>query len=167
MIGVVTFCRLTGTDWCWKELTYIPVAVVLFPQVLNYMFEFAWYWHLNFLSLNHLLHFCKHSLPPQPLYCPNILALCLPLRVSKWDAPMEMEVITPRDRTLFFFKTIWTGPQGSQGCQKIYKYIKLLSSCAKIEPKLSTLQKTFKMEKKSCFATLFQFLFNLISILAH
>jgi hypothetical protein len=49
------------------------------------------------------------------------------------------------------FTPLLTRPQDSQGCQKIRIFIleiKLLSSCAKIDPKLQKLQKTFKIEKK-------------------
>ena len=53
--------------------------------------------------------------------------------------------------TLFLFKSIWMCSQGSQGCQKsdFFLQIKLLSSCAKIEPGLRKLQKTVKIETKS------------------
>ena len=60
-------------------------------------------------------------------------------------------LITQPVRTLFLFKSIWTRPQGSQGCQKIHKnmlQIKLLSSCAKIAPKRHKLRKLSKLIKK-------------------
>ena len=63
-------------------------------------------------------------------------------------------------------------PPGVPGVSKnqIFLQIKLLSSCAKIDPKLQKLQKTFKIEKKvvkkPCFLSLFQIFLNLGSILA-
>ena len=70
---------------------------------------------------------------------------------------------------IIFFKSLLTRPQGYQRVveksTKIFYIIKLLSSCAKIEPKLSKLGKTIKIEKRivknSCFLTV---LFNLGSI---
>ena len=41
-------------------------------------------------------------------------------------------IATQPVRTLFLFKSIWTRPQGSQGCQKIrifFSQLKVLSSC--------------------------------------
>ncbi len=64
-------------------------------------------------------------------------------------------------------------PQGCQGCQTIQKnvlQINLLSFCATIELKLSKLQKTVKIEKRSskkpCFLIVFQIFSILGSILA-
>ena len=63
--------------------------------------------------------------------------------------------------TLFLSKSIWTRPQGSQGCQKIRIYflqIKVLSSCAKIAQKRHKLRKLSKLKKKCqkpCFLGLF------------
>ena len=75
---------------------------------------------------------------------------------------------TQPDLSLFYFKSLLTRPQGYQGCRKIHQnilHIELLSSCPKIEPKLSKLGKTIKIEKRivknSCFLTV---LFNLGSI---
>ena len=48
-------------------------------------------------------------------------------------------------------KSIWTHPQGSQGCQKIHKnmlQIKVLSFCARNTPKRHKLRKIVKIEKK-------------------
>ena len=59
-------------------------------------------------------------------------------------------IITQPVWTLFLSKSIWTRPQGSQGCQKIrfiFLQIKLLSFCANIAPKRHKLRKTIKMEK--------------------
>ena len=53
--------------------------------------------------------------------------------------------------TLFLFKSIWTRPQGSQGCPKIrfmFLQIKLLSFCANIAPERHKLRKIIKIGKK-------------------
>ena len=72
-----------------------------------------------------------------------------------------------------FFSHCVTHSQGFQGRQKIHKsilHLKLLSSCAKIEPKLNKLQKTIEIVKKivknPCCLTVFRILFHLSSILA-
>ena len=60
-------------------------------------------------------------------------------------------IITQPVRTLFLFKSLWTRPQGSQGCQKIHKnmlQIKVLSFCARNTPKRHKLRKIVKIEKK-------------------
>ena len=75
---------------------------------------------------------------------------------------------TQPDLALFFSNHYWHAPRGTRVVEKstkIFYIIKLLSSCAKIEPKLSKLGKTIKIEKRivknSCFLTV---LFNLGSI---
>ena len=76
---------------------------------------------------------------------------------------------TQLDLILFFFKSLLTCPQGSQGCQKIYQnilHIKLLSSCAKIEPKFSKLGRTIKIEKRIVKNPFFLTDFKFNSILA-
>ena len=77
---------------------------------------------------------------------------------TQWPAVWTQNPFTP----------LLTHPQGSQGCQKFFLQIKLLSSCAKIDPKLQKFQKTLKIEKKlskkPCFLNLFQIFFNFGSI---
>ena len=68
------------------------------------------------------------------------------------DVGHEAHLLTQPVRTLFLFKSIWTRHQGSQGCQKIrfiFLQIKLLSSCAKIDPNRQKLPKSVKIEKKT------------------
>ena len=73
---------------------------------------------------------------------------------------------TQPDLALFFFKSLLTAPRGP-GVSKINQNI-LHINCAKIEPTLSKLGKTIKIEKRIvknlCFLTVFQILFNLGSI---
>ena len=57
------------------------------------------------------------------------------------------------------FTQLLMRPQGSQGCQNCFLQIKLLSFCAKIDPKLQKLQKTFKIDKKNCQKTMFSYTF--------
>ena len=78
---------------------------------------------------------------------------------------------TQPDQTLFLFKSIWNGAQGSKGCKKseFFLQIKLLSFCAKIAPKRYKLRKIIKIERKcqkTCFLRVFQIFFNLGAILA-
>ena len=57
--------------------------------------------------------------------------------------------ITVSDRALIFPITLLSQLQGWPGCQKIqffFSQINLLSFCARIEPKLSKLQKTVRKE---------------------
>ena len=70
--------------------------------------------------------------------------------------------------TLFLFKSIWTRPQGSQGCQKIrfiFLQIKLLSFCANIAPERHKLRKIFKIGKKCQKIPVFIDFFKYSSIL--
>ena len=60
-------------------------------------------------------------------------------------------LLTQPVRTLFLFKSIWTRPQGSQGCQKItfiFLQMKLFSFCAKIASKRHKVEKPSKLTKK-------------------
>ena len=82
--------------------------------------------------------------------------------------------ITQPVRTLFLFKSVWTRPQGSQGCQKMGQdplNMPVEVWSAKIALKLYKLQKTVKIEEKSskkpCFHRHFRIFFNLGAILAH
>ena len=70
---------------------------------------------------------------------------------SDLDLDFYRCLLTQPDATLFLSKSIWTRPQGSQGCQKITFYflqMKLFSFCAKIAPKRHKLQKPSKLKKK-------------------
>ena len=75
-----------------------------------------------------------------------------------------MEHYTQPVWTLFLFKSIWTRPQGSQGCQKIrfiFLQIKVLSFCANIAPERHKLQKIInigeKCQKTPVFLDLFEY----------
>ena len=63
------------------------------------------------------------------------------------------------------------GVPGVSNNQIFFLEIKLLSSCAKIDPKRQKLRKSVKIEKKNCqkpcFLITFQIFCNLGSILAH
>lgn len=81
--------------------------------------------------------------------------------------------ITVSDRALIFPTPLLSQLQGWPGCQKIqffFLQINLFSFCARIEPKLSKLQKTVKIDKRSskktCFLIVFRIFFILGSILA-
>ena len=86
----------------------------------------------------------------------------IPISVRKWKL-----LITQPVGTLFLFKSIWTRPQGSQGCPKIQKnflHMKLISVCANILLNLYKLQKTFKIEKNKSKNLVFLKFFEYSSI---
>ena len=61
-------------------------------------------------------------------------------------------LVTVSDRALIFPTPLLSQLQGWPGCQKInffFLQINLFSFCARIEPKLSKLQKTVKIDKRS------------------
>ena len=81
--------------------------------------------------------------------------------------PIYASIGTQPVRTLFMFKSIWTRPQGSQGCQKIrfiFLQIKLLSFCANIAPERHKLQKIIKIGEKCQKTPVFLDLFEYSSI---
>ena len=76
--------------------------------------------------------------------------------------------ITVSDRALIFPTPLLSQLQGWPGCQKIqfiFLQINLFSFCARIEPKLSKLQKTVKIDKRSSKKPCFLIVFRIFSIL--
>ena len=72
------------------------------------------------------------------------------------------------DRALIFPTPLLSQLQGWPGCQKIqffFLQINLFSFCARIEPKLSKLQKTVKIDKRSSKKPCFLIVFRIFSIL--
>ena len=75
-------------------------------------------------------------------------------QTSNWSGTFFGHPVTVAVWTQNPFTSLLTrleGSQGSQGCRKIRFFIlkiKLLNSCAKINPKVQKLQKTLKIEKK-------------------
>ena len=99
--------------------------------------------------------------------------ICRRLVVASADVLEKRQIfqkmcqITQPVRTLFLFKSIWTRPQGSQGCQKIrfiFLQIKLLSFCANIAPERHKLQKIIKIGEKCQKTPVFLDLFEYSSI---
>ena len=75
---------------------------------------------------------------------------------------------TVSDRALIFPTPLLSQLQGWPGCQKIqffFLQINLFSFCARIEPKLSKLQKTVKIDKRSSKKPCFLIVFRIFSIL--
>ena len=83
-------------------------------------------------------------------------------------APCSLGESTVSDRALIFPTPLLSQLQGWPGCQKIiffFLQINLFSFCARIEPKLSKLQKTVKIDKRSSKKPCFLIVFRIFSIL--
>ena len=81
---------------------------------------------------------------------------------------LTVQLSTVSDRALIFPTPLLSQLQGWPGCQKIQFFffqINLLSFCARIEPKLSKLQKTVKIDKRSSKKPCFLIVFRIFSIL--